>query len=256
MADENDTTDKTEDPTQKRLDDAQDRGDVAKSQEINTWFMIAGATLVLSTFSRIDRRHRGAVAQPDRQFMDVPHRRAGPAGAGEEPRICRVRSTRRAAVDAGAGGDRRQHDSASAGVVGRIAQTQAQQDIAGGRRQADLRQAGGGEFRQGPLQGDGAGRGDDGDPLAGAPSPGIDDAFRPGAAFGRHHRSDAAPDDGGGGDARGGRDRRLFLPVPAMVRAAEDVAAGDEGRVQAIRRRPAHQGPDQGSCARRACASA
>jgi flagellar biosynthetic protein FlhB len=51
MADENDTADKTEDPTQKRLDDAQDRGDVAKSQEINTWFVIAGATLVLSTFS-------------------------------------------------------------------------------------------------------------------------------------------------------------------------------------------------------------
>ena len=28
-----------------------DRGDVAKSQEVNTWFVIAGATLVLSTFS-------------------------------------------------------------------------------------------------------------------------------------------------------------------------------------------------------------
>src|SRR5438128_495383 len=51
MADENDTADKTEDPTQKRLDDAHDRGDVAKSQEINTWFVIAAATLVLSTFS-------------------------------------------------------------------------------------------------------------------------------------------------------------------------------------------------------------
>jgi flagellar biosynthetic protein FlhB len=51
MADENDSTDKTEDPTQKRLDDAHDRGDVAKSQEINTWFVISGATLVLSTFS-------------------------------------------------------------------------------------------------------------------------------------------------------------------------------------------------------------
>src|SRR5712664_2671869 len=51
MADENDSSDKTEDPTQKRLDDAHDRGDVAKSQEINTWFVIAGGTLVLSTFS-------------------------------------------------------------------------------------------------------------------------------------------------------------------------------------------------------------
>jgi flagellar biosynthetic protein FlhB len=51
MADENDSSDKTQDPTQKRLDDAHDRGDVAKSQEINTWFVIAGGTLVLSTFS-------------------------------------------------------------------------------------------------------------------------------------------------------------------------------------------------------------
>ncbi|SDR86745.1 flagellar biosynthesis protein FlhB [Bradyrhizobium canariense] len=51
MADEGDSSDKTEDPTQKRLDEAHDRGDVAKSQEVNTWFMIAGATLVLSSFS-------------------------------------------------------------------------------------------------------------------------------------------------------------------------------------------------------------
>jgi len=49
MADED--SEKTEDPTQKRLDDALERGDVAKSQEINTWFVIAGGTLVMSTFS-------------------------------------------------------------------------------------------------------------------------------------------------------------------------------------------------------------
>ncbi len=51
MAEENDTSDKTEDPTQKRLDEAIERGDVVKSQEINTWFMIAAATLVMSNFS-------------------------------------------------------------------------------------------------------------------------------------------------------------------------------------------------------------
>lgn len=50
MAEDNDSSDKTEDPTQKRLDDAHERGDVAKSQEVNTWFMIAGGTLVLSSF--------------------------------------------------------------------------------------------------------------------------------------------------------------------------------------------------------------
>src|ERR1700747_1430232 len=51
MAEDNDPESQTEDPTQKRLDDALERGDVAKSQEINTWFVIAGATMVISTFS-------------------------------------------------------------------------------------------------------------------------------------------------------------------------------------------------------------
>jgi flagellar biosynthetic protein FlhB len=51
MADEKDDAEKTEDPTQKKLDDALERGDVAKSQEVNTWFIMAGATLVLMIFS-------------------------------------------------------------------------------------------------------------------------------------------------------------------------------------------------------------
>src|SRR5262245_4849277 len=49
-ADQHDT-DRSEDPTQKRLDDALARGDVVKSQEVSTWFVIAGGTLVLATFS-------------------------------------------------------------------------------------------------------------------------------------------------------------------------------------------------------------
>ena len=51
MAEDNDTADKTEDPTQKRLDQAVENGDVVKSQELNTWFVIAAATLLMSTFS-------------------------------------------------------------------------------------------------------------------------------------------------------------------------------------------------------------
>lgn len=51
MAEETDLEDKTEDPSQKRLDDALQQGNVVKSQEVNTWFMIAGATLVLMSFS-------------------------------------------------------------------------------------------------------------------------------------------------------------------------------------------------------------
>ena len=50
MADEDDT-EKSEDPTQKRLEDAHARGDVVKSHEVSTWFVLAGATLILSSFS-------------------------------------------------------------------------------------------------------------------------------------------------------------------------------------------------------------
>lgn len=42
---------KTEEPSQKRLDEALQRGDVVKSQEVNTWFVMGGATLVLMAFS-------------------------------------------------------------------------------------------------------------------------------------------------------------------------------------------------------------
>ncbi len=48
---EQDKHEKTEDPTQKRLDEALKRGDVVKSQEVNTWFVISAAALVLATFS-------------------------------------------------------------------------------------------------------------------------------------------------------------------------------------------------------------
>src|SRR5215213_3726383 len=51
MAGERDDTERSEDPTQKRLDEALERGDVAKSQEVNTWFLIACATLILMIFS-------------------------------------------------------------------------------------------------------------------------------------------------------------------------------------------------------------
>jgi flagellar biosynthesis protein FlhB len=51
MADDRGDADKTEEPTQKRLEEALKRGDVVKSQEVNTWFVIASAALVLMAFS-------------------------------------------------------------------------------------------------------------------------------------------------------------------------------------------------------------
>ena len=51
MVDESDDSEKTEDPSQKRLDEALRHGDVAKSQEVNVWFVTAASALVLMSFS-------------------------------------------------------------------------------------------------------------------------------------------------------------------------------------------------------------
>lgn len=77
MAEEPDLEDKTEDPSQKRLDDAFEKGNVVKSQEVNTWFIIAGATLVLMTFSGgmgqgLTTTMRGLIANSAMITMDGP----------------------------------------------------------------------------------------------------------------------------------------------------------------------------------------
>ena len=51
MADERDASERTEDPTPRRLEEAARRGDVVKSPEVNTWFMIGGATLMIMVFA-------------------------------------------------------------------------------------------------------------------------------------------------------------------------------------------------------------
>ena len=76
-SDNTDNTEKTEDPTQKRLDEALKRGDVVKSQEVNTWFIIAGATLVLMVFSGgmtsdLTATMRGLLANAHAINMDGP----------------------------------------------------------------------------------------------------------------------------------------------------------------------------------------
>ncbi len=78
MADsEPDNSQKTEEPTQKRLDEAIRRGDVVKSQEVNTWFIVAGATLVLMAFSsgmssELAASMRGLIANAHVISMDGP----------------------------------------------------------------------------------------------------------------------------------------------------------------------------------------
>ena len=48
MAEQEDPENKTEDPSQKRLDEAREKGNIAKSIEINSWFVLAGAFLALT----------------------------------------------------------------------------------------------------------------------------------------------------------------------------------------------------------------
>jgi len=50
MADDDDS-EKTEDPSQKRLDDAKKKGNIAKSQEVTSWFMMMAATLFIVSFA-------------------------------------------------------------------------------------------------------------------------------------------------------------------------------------------------------------
>jgi flagellar biosynthesis protein FlhB len=47
MSEEKDKEDKTEDPTERRLQQALEKGDVAKSLEVNTFFLLAVATLIV-----------------------------------------------------------------------------------------------------------------------------------------------------------------------------------------------------------------
>src|ERR1700687_4912637 len=77
MADERDETEHTEDPTPKRLDDAIKRGDVVKSLEVNTWFMIAGGVLTLMVFAgplaqTLETTFRGVLANSYQIPADGP----------------------------------------------------------------------------------------------------------------------------------------------------------------------------------------
>ncbi|HEX3810978.1 MAG TPA: flagellar biosynthesis protein FlhB [Rhizomicrobium sp.] len=52
MAGDSDDSQKTEEPTQRRLDDAREQGDVVRSSEVSTFFLLGGATLVIALFGK------------------------------------------------------------------------------------------------------------------------------------------------------------------------------------------------------------
>jgi flagellar biosynthetic protein FlhB len=77
MADERDDNERTEDPTPRRLEEAFKHGDVVKSAEVNTWFMIAAGTLMLMVFAApmaadLQTTLRGVLANSGRIATDAP----------------------------------------------------------------------------------------------------------------------------------------------------------------------------------------
>ena len=243
MAEDNDT-ERTEDPTQKRLDDAHAKGDVAKSQEVNTWFVIAGATLVLSTFSGT---MGSGILVPMRNLIANSwmirtdgHGLLQLAQHIEYALIAAIGVPFLMLMLAAIAGNMIQHRLVWSGEslkpkLSKISPGAGFKRVFGKQAAAN--------FLQGPVQGDCARRGHDRGAVAGAASPRGDGAARSGGDHGRDHRPHHAAAGRRRRHARRGRDRRLLLPVPAMVRASEDDAAGDEGGVQAVGRRSPRQGP-------------
>jgi flagellar biosynthetic protein FlhB len=78
MADSEDEGSKTEEPTQKRLDDAAEKGQLGKSQEINHWFMFLAAALALLVFGHGLSRELSGGLLP---FLAAPHAMATDPGA-------------------------------------------------------------------------------------------------------------------------------------------------------------------------------
>src|SRR5271165_2720376 len=75
MADEKDSSQQTEQPTQRRLDDARSHGDIVKSQEVSTFIVLAGGTLAIAIFGTAAaegfvRTFRIFLEQPDQIALD------------------------------------------------------------------------------------------------------------------------------------------------------------------------------------------
>ncbi len=78
MAEDSDDSQKSEEPTQKRLSDAHEKGQVAISRELNHWFMFGGGALALFVFGPKLVRDISAAVEI---FIERPHAiAADPAG--------------------------------------------------------------------------------------------------------------------------------------------------------------------------------
>lgn len=70
MADDTDDSQKTEDPSQKRLDDAHSKGNVPSSREINHWFMMLAIVLSVTIFMPDALKQ---LSQAMTAFLESPH---------------------------------------------------------------------------------------------------------------------------------------------------------------------------------------
>jgi len=70
MADDRDQSQKTEEPTQKRLQEAEEKGDVAQSPEIASWFVLAAATGFIAIWGG---RTASALREMMTAFLAQPH---------------------------------------------------------------------------------------------------------------------------------------------------------------------------------------
>ena len=70
MAEDTDDSQKTEEPTHKKLEDARKKGQVASSREVNNWFMIGAGALWITAFGPAVARDLGLVLM---KFVESPH---------------------------------------------------------------------------------------------------------------------------------------------------------------------------------------
>ena len=75
MADDRDESQQTEEPTQRKLEQAREHGDIVSSQEVTTLVLLAGGTLAIAIFARsaageLTRLFRAFLSEPDQVSMD------------------------------------------------------------------------------------------------------------------------------------------------------------------------------------------
>ncbi|MFT3726109.1 MAG: flagellar biosynthesis protein FlhB [Hyphomonadaceae bacterium] len=69
MAEEQDDSQKTEEPTQKRLEEARKKGDIAKSQDVPIWFLMMASAAIMAGAGPL----AAMIADPLVRMLDHPH---------------------------------------------------------------------------------------------------------------------------------------------------------------------------------------